>query len=261
MKIYTGPRGSGKTYHIVRDAFDKLSKKKYNHVVCNFGLKFSKRQLRRGYADRFHYIRSEDMTPTRLMELSAQHGWYKKEGSTLLIIDEAGLKFNARDWQVKGTERMEWIDFFVNSRKLGFDPFLVAQNIKMVDRQIRDIIEHNVKHAKLNNLHWFSWLPLPFFVTITKWLIGDFKPKIGFHIFDPFIARRYDTMKLFNPKILQIIEQMEAMETGTGEGVRGPTPDPATEQSNSKFKSLLLKWFEPKALEGDRLIEETTSET
>jgi len=210
LKIYTGPRGSGKTYHGVADAFDKFGYRKNNHVVANFGLKFTKRQIAKGYEDQFHHVANADMTPQMLMELSARHGWYKKEGSTLLIFDEAGLFFNARDWHVKGAERMEWIDFFVNSRKLGYDPVLIAQNIKMVDRQIRDIIEHNVKHAKLNNLHWFRWMPLPIFVTITKWLVGDFKPAVKFHFMNPFVGQRYDTMKLFSPKILKLIEEMES---------------------------------------------------
>lgn len=225
MKIYTGPRGSGKTAHSVNDAMDKLSYKRHNNVVANFGLKFSKRQInKKKYNEKFHFVPNDELTPKKLMELSARNGWYKEEGCTLLIIDEAGLFFNARDWQVKGKERMEWIDFFVNSRKLGFDPVLIAQNIKMVDRQIRDIIEHNVKHAKLNNLHWFKWLPIPMFVTITKWLIGDFKPQIKFHFLNPLNAKRYDTMKLFNKDILKLIEELSQGEQSEGEGVRGPTP-------------------------------------
>lgn len=212
MKIYTGPRGSGKTYHGVSDIFDKLSYRKHNKVVANFGVKFTKRQIeKKKYDEKFFHIPNDELTPDRLMELSAKHGWYKKEGSTLLLIDEAGLKFNSRDWHVKGSDRMDWIEFFVNSRKLGYDPVLIAQNIKMVDRQIRDIIEHNVKHARLNNLHWFKWLPLPVFVTITKWLIGDFKAQVKFHLMNPFVGDRYDTMKLFSPKIIKMIEEMECL--------------------------------------------------
>ncbi|MNI87849.1 Zonular occludens toxin (Zot) [compost metagenome] len=115
MKIYTGPRGSGKTSHAVNDAFKKLANRRKNTVVANFDLKFSKRQIKKGYRDRFFFIPDKEMTPSKLLELSAIHRWFEVEGCTDLIIDEAGLKFNARDWQVKGPERMEWIDFFVNS--------------------------------------------------------------------------------------------------------------------------------------------------
>lgn len=245
MRIYTGPRGSGKTSHAVNDAFKRLGQRRNNYVIANFGLKFTKRQLKKGYGDRFIYIPNEGLTPHKLMELSARYGWYKKEGATLLIIDEAGLKFNSRDWQIKGTDRMAWIDFFVNSRKLGYDPLLIAQFIKMVDRQIREIIEHEVKHARLNNLHFFTWLPLPVFVTITKWLIGDFRPKVRFHFLNYFTARAYDTMLLFNPKVIEIIKQYEVVETPepAEDGGEGVPSDSAARLS--RLKQL----FVPKALE------------
>jgi len=253
VEIYTGPTGSGKTSHAVSMIFEQLSYRRYNHVVANFGVNFSKRHIRKGYDKHFHSIGFKEMTPQLLMELSAKHGWYKKEGSTLLVIDEAGLKFNARDWQIAGADRMDWIDFFVNSRKLGFEPRLIAQNRKMVDRQIRDIIEFDVKHANLRNLWWFKWLPLPIFVTVRKWLVADFKPQVSFKLFNPFTAGRYDTMKLFNPKILKLIEEMEEMATvGAGEGEWGPTPDPTetiTPVSQSpKIIRLIRSWLTPKEL-------------
>ncbi len=49
-----------------------------------------------------------------------------------MIIDEAQLLFNARDWTVKGRERWTW--FFTMHRHFGFFILLCAQFDRMLDR-------------------------------------------------------------------------------------------------------------------------------
>jgi hypothetical protein len=251
MKVYSGPRGSGKTAHAVKDALEKLSYRKHNNVVANFDMNFRKSEIggRKSYDKKFFFIPDHEMlTPEVLIELSAKNGWYEIEGQTLLILDESGIKFNARKWNISPQIALEWVDFFVNSRKLGYDPVLIAQNRRMIDRQIRDIIETDVKHAKLNNLHLFKYVPIPIFVTITKWLIGDFKPQVKFHLLNPFQKFRYNTMKLFDPKIIAIVEKFRVdLAPISDEGVRGPT-----DGMGARFK----RFFTPKPLEGSSNVEE-----
>lgn len=230
MKVYSGPRGSGKSAHAVKDIMEKLSYRRQHNVVANFDINFRKKEIsKKSYDKKFFFISDADMaTPEPLIRLSAQNRWYEKEGQTLLVLDESGLKFNARNWNAKQDVHQAWIDFFVNSRKLGYDPVLIAQNRRMIDRQIRDLIETDIKHAKMNNLHWLKYLPIPIFVTISKWLIGDFKPQIKFHLLNPFQKFRYNTMTLFDPKIIRIVEEYQNLLPDPAEGVRGPSAGTVT---------------------------------
>ena len=72
-----------------------------------------------------------------------------REGEILLVIDEAQLLFNSREW-VK-SDRAEWCSFFTQHRKLGYEVVLVAQFDRMLDRQIRSLIEYEWIHRKVSN--------------------------------------------------------------------------------------------------------------
>lgn len=72
-----------------------------------------------------------------------------KEGEILLVIDECQIMFNARDWGQKN--RAAWCAFFTQHRKLGYEVILVAQFDRMLDRQIRSLIEYEWIHRKVSN--------------------------------------------------------------------------------------------------------------
>ena len=72
-----------------------------------------------------------------------------KEGQTLVVIDECQIIFNCRDFGRK--DRNAWVTFFAQHRKLGFNVILITQSDRMLDRQIRSLVEEEVKHRKLNN--------------------------------------------------------------------------------------------------------------
>lgn len=208
LAIYTGSVGSGKSYHAVKDIVEKLSYRRHNTVVANFGITFNEKHVRKGVDRRFFYVSDEQLeTPDHLMHLAIRNDWVGVEGRTLLVIDEAAVYFNSRDWNAKGDVRMKWIKFIVNSRKWGYDIVFISQDIRMIDRQMRSIIEHNVQHAKLNNFAWFKLIPIPIFVTVKRWLVADFKGQVRFHLLLPWVARRYDTMKLFDPEMIEKLKQ------------------------------------------------------
>ena len=121
--LYTGGVGSGKSYHCIRDIMDRLYSKKY--VVANFPVRFTEREKKKGIDKRFLY--DDEPTPKKLISYSLEKNFYGKEGKALLVIDEAGIFFNSRDWQIKSAERKEWIKFFSQSRKFGYDVIMVAQ--------------------------------------------------------------------------------------------------------------------------------------
>lgn len=92
-----------------------------------------------------------ELTPDYLQDFARQY-WNGKcviEGRILLVIDECQLLFNAREWNAKG--RSEWLSFYTQHRKMGYDIILVALFDRMIDRQIRSLIEYEVVHRKVSN--------------------------------------------------------------------------------------------------------------
>jgi len=191
IDIYTGTVGSGKSYHALCEGLQKISALPHRIVVANFPIKnVSERKLKR-----WHYI--EDMTVKDLIRISFQEKIFGKEGHGLLIIDEAGLFFNARDWNIKAEERKRWIKFFSMSRRFGYDVILIAQDVRMIDRQIRKMCEYEVKHVCANRYGWLSWLPLKTFFYVYKWSGGKFNGGLRIGFLFPWVANKYDTMKMF----------------------------------------------------------------
>ena len=62
---------------------------------------------------------------------------------------------NTRDWNDKG--RKEIIKFFLHTRKVGWDVFLLVQHIDMLDKQLRNaVVEHLVvckRRSRKNPIH------------------------------------------------------------------------------------------------------------
>lgn len=61
-----------------------------------------------------------------------------EEQNGLVVLDEAGLYLNAREWNDKG--RKHALEWFLHSRKLGWDVILLTQSFGMVDKQVRESI-------------------------------------------------------------------------------------------------------------------------
>lgn len=197
IEIYVGAVGSGKSYHAMARGISKIYAMKNNIVVANFPVKFTDKDYKKGVNNRWIYLDDEELTPINLIKMSFKHGFYGKEGHTLLIIDEAGVYFNARDWQISAQTRKEWIKFFSQSRKFGYDVVLIAQDVRIIDRQIRTTAEYIVKHVKLRNYKWLKLIPWQIFAAVNYWAGGSFKGNVNLILFNPFIAKRYDTMRMF----------------------------------------------------------------
>lgn len=196
--LYSGTPGSGKSLHQAENIYWRLRRNK--PVVANYQINLSKI---RGYKDSFYYLDNTELTPQVLMKISRKlfpHG-RPREGSIQLYIDEAQLLFNAREWNAAG--RRDWLTFFTEHRKYGYDIFLIAQFDRMLDRQIRGVIEYEVKHRKVTNfgslgilLKLLSFGDL--FVSVTLWY--SMKERINAHFFrfHRRYARLYDTYKVFD---------------------------------------------------------------
>lgn len=199
--LYTGTPGSGKSFHAAKDIVRRL--RRSGGLICNFPV--NERYVRRPKAH-VEYWDNSELSAERLVAYALDHHKIGKEGQTLVVIDECQIIFNCRDFGRK--DRNSWVTFFSQHRKLGFNVILITQSDRMLDKQIRSLVETEVKHRKLNN-YGFGGLFLSLFTLGRTWFIaidywyGGNKLKLGSSIF-PFYKRLsnvYDSYKLFTDMV------------------------------------------------------------
>lgn len=191
--LYSGKPGSGKSYHSTKDIYDKVRRKdnRKNKVIANYVLNFDNEKLQ----NNFIYKDNSEITIDYLVDYAKNNHEVGFEGQTLVVLDEAGTLFNSRNWNSNAGSRMEWIKFFSLHRKLGFNFILVAQQDRMIDKQIRGLIEYDISHMKINNFFWM--LPFTFFLAVERWYGQNMK--MG-HTTIPYrkkIANMYDSYAMF----------------------------------------------------------------
>lgn len=208
IELFTGFVGSGKSYCATKlgvSIADASLGKKW--VIANFPItpkkklfhRFIKKDENKYIQSRWIYRNNETLTVNYLVEKSLKEGWNKKEGSCLVIFDEASIPFNARTFQKK--DRMEWIQFLTQSRKFGYDFIFITQDSRMLDKQIRALCEYEVIHKKLNNMLGLGFLPFSVFASVKYWngLNARYtKGSLSLSVFRKSVANRYDTLKLFD---------------------------------------------------------------
>lgn len=144
ISLYSGTPGSGKSLHCAQVIRNHL--KFYSDVIGTFHI--NQECLFKKSPYEYTYVNIYSLTPSFLVAYAKTHKLKKGvEGSFLLVIDEAQRLFNSRTWNNK--DRNEWITFFAEHRHLGFDIILVSQNDRMLDRQIRALIEYEFIHRKV----------------------------------------------------------------------------------------------------------------
>lgn len=205
--FYSGTPGSGKSLHVAKDIYWKL-RQPYSWVFGNFEINDSvfikrKKNLKKG----MYIVRDNlHLNPRWFMNFSLEFFKRNKkgkiiEGQALLVIDECQVLFNSRDWQAKN--RNEWILFFTQHRKYGYNIILISQFDRLIDRQMRSLIEYEIKHRKLNNYKIMGKLcgllgGGSMFVAITYWY--GVKQKISSEMFNANkkYCDFYDSYKIFS---------------------------------------------------------------
>ena len=130
----------------------------YNCVIIgNFYVNQNTVKKRKGT---YIYVDNSRLYPERLIKFAIRYAKHKgrrlKEDELYLFIDEAQLLFNSRDWQLIKTSG--WVSFYSQHRKLGFYIGLIAQFDRMLDRQIRSLVENEIKHRKVSRAGLFGKL-------------------------------------------------------------------------------------------------------
>lgn len=195
--LYSGTPGSGKSLHTARVIYYTLQRGM--PVIANFPINLDNVGRHRG---EFVELDNDSLTPDFLINYSASYfsGGRVKEGKLLLVIDECQLMFNAREWNAKG--RAQWLSFFTQHRKFGYDVILVAQFDRMIDRQIRALIEYEQIHRKVSNFGWkgkvFSLFCLGrLFVAVKIWYPMKEKTGSEFFVSKKKFYSLYDTFGMF----------------------------------------------------------------
>lgn len=192
--LYTGTPGSGKSYHAA-EVVDRALRRNIP-VIANFEVNLNPKKHR----GEFIYIDTLDMTPDFFMRYAEEHfkpGRDEHQG--IIIIDEAQIPFNSREGLNRN--RMKWISFFSKHRHYFYDVILITQHDRMIDRQIRSLVETEYKHRKLTNFGAKGWLMIvifhKFFVAVRYWY--PIQEKVGSEFFNlsKRVCRIYDTFKRF----------------------------------------------------------------
>lgn len=90
---------------------------------------------------------------------------YDESKNGLLVLDECGTWFNSRNWQDK--TRMAVNNWMLHARKLGWDVYLIVQDISIIDNQARDALAAGVARCKR-----LDKIRIPWIGSITKSLMG-----------------------------------------------------------------------------------------
>lgn len=77
-----------------------------------------------------------------------------KKVQTVLVIDECALLFNSRTFSAR--DRLSWLDLFVNHRKLRYDIYLIAQDEKQIDKQIREMFQKEIECRDVGRMKFFG---------------------------------------------------------------------------------------------------------
>lgn len=201
ISLYSGTPGTGKSLHVASRIYYLCKRGK--PVICNFMVNLKNIKKCKN-VDSFHFVDNADLTPDFLISFSQSFFGEKnvKESSIFLVIDEAQLMFNAREWSKSGREG--WISFFTQHRKYGYDIVLIAQFDRMLDRQIRSLLEYEYIHRKVLNYGWRGVLLSAFFlcphlfVAVKVWYPLKEKVSSEFFRYNKKFSSLYDTYKSFS---------------------------------------------------------------
>ena len=210
--LYTGTPGSGKSLHMGKEILSRLRKGRdvignfpiYEDIfykkTINFKRKFPfiKIGKKRKYGmGNFKWLKVEDFTVKNLVDYARKNHKLNRENQTLICIDECQSMFNPREFMK--SDRLNWNNFMAQHRKLGYNIILVTQNDRLLDRQIRGLVEYEIKHRKINNYSVGAFIPVKTFIAIEYWY--GVRQKIGSEFFlysKTYGEKLYDSFRIFD---------------------------------------------------------------
>ena len=196
ISLYSGTPGSYKSYHAVVECLDWL--RMGRNVITNFKLDYA-HKIKKPIKGDYRFMLDDDITVEFLVQYAQEHHIKSHHAQTLVVIDEASIKFNPREFGRR--DRMPWIRFFATHRHLNYEFILIAQNDRMIDRQIRGLIETEYKHRDVKQFNNFFFVLSKLFggvfLSVEYWYPVKLRSGSKFEFFRKRIAECYDTMASF----------------------------------------------------------------
>ena len=146
------------------------------------------------------YLQDEEITIQFFIRYALDFHKEGKEGQTTIVLDECQRYFNCREFGRK--DRNDWVTFFSMHRHLGYNIIMITQNDKLIDKQIRAMVEYEIKHRKLNGNGFGGTLlmftGMKWFIAIETWY--GVRMKLGQTMFSyrKKYGQIYDSYRKFN---------------------------------------------------------------
>jgi zona occludens toxin (predicted ATPase) len=205
ITLYSGLPGSGKSFHATQRILYNLTKRKKT-VISTRDIKMdivTKNGRRK--TGKFIYIKNADLTVEWLIDYARENHVENKESQALVVIEEAGIKFQARNFME--STRNEWLEFFATHRHYGYDFIFVSQMDRQIDRQIRYCIEYDIRHKAANNFKTIglllTGLRIKMFICVKYWYQEKLRDSAETIFFKKSIGKLYNSMEKYNEKGLQ----------------------------------------------------------
>jgi len=142
ITLLYGQPGTGKSTLATGMILDAL--RDGRRVVSNFAVDPAPACLRPSSKISNGFVEVLPPRPSFLELKSIGTGWHDKidhgreDRSGLLVLDEIGGWINSRSWADK--DRQNIIDWFLHSRKRGWDIIFIAQHPNLIDKQVREAV-------------------------------------------------------------------------------------------------------------------------
>lgn len=171
---FTGKPGNGKSLHMAEIIYNSILQGKNVISNININMHAFDKVKHKEKLGQFIYINNREWLTNAYKGRCAKEGWsyinglynyalnfHKKnnrgqimEHQTILVLDECQELFNTRTWN--RSDRLSWCQFFRYHRHYGFDCYLISQDDKVIDKQIRSILQKEIEHRCMNNYKLFG---------------------------------------------------------------------------------------------------------
>lgn len=225
ISFYSGTPGSGKSLQMAHEVVYWIKNLKRN-VLANtlidrdFILYGNKKRKKKVDGGRFFYLENDKLTPDVLYKYALKYHTMGKEHQSLLVIDEAQVKFSPTAVKLSTQEnkhyRQEWLEFFTHHRHLGYDILIISQFDRLIDPQVRCCFEYNYVHRKANNFGvWgalFTIFHVPLFVQVQYWYGNNFVCGKKFFTYKKKYSKIYNSY-IYREQIIAKLTERYGLET------------------------------------------------
>ncbi|MBB5349878.1 hypothetical protein HNR46_000099 [Haloferula luteola] len=211
IQFVTGTLGAGKTFHSMRLLMEGLAGGKT--VVTNIDV--DREKVFRRVA--IHHRRKLEEDQLRVIDVEETPDWESEipygeaEGTVLVVMDEAHLFYNSRDWAETASKHKRLLSFLTQSRKAGVDVIWITQSGGNVDKQFRELAEWQlaIVNARHLPLGWLGAVPWQAYIVKRISVSGGYVVKKSWHSYDSWIKGTYRTQALLDSTMRGLAERAE----------------------------------------------------